>query len=827
MLEDCNVLGDEEGSKKIRMFLFPVNDLNDTKSGLTSSGGDSEVKYVGADNQRNVGPRGDATRHGLANPSATNMDEPGVQNVARGNSGVASVTAAPTINQYSQPILSKSSNALETQPQSHSHQGQLHHDGPKKILQPISKSDSSFHTPGPGGQRTLPLASSAPVTREGGLSKDQPAGALVGSPSMLKQEVKVNVRSDAPRNQETEYELIRSMGKYADRLPVKEASPIMPPLGTNSSRSSKKEGSSHLKSVPVTSSYVNNPMRDLKASDKELLTSNSAIASKHVISHNDLIDLSCSEPPLPPQSLSHSDRYNREQGESLNRSTKSGDLGSHTRSNIRQQDSVEEPGKRLNNVNPAAKTEQYVSRTKLSKHGISDNELPKFQNINSTETHSNYGKNGTDDQVLNPGDKTSFIKGNMNSVINESTRGNYDKDPASCLPNYTSLDRSASDITSNHSPGKSQSSERTGKAASLENSSGISLQKGVSHDQFSQKDVSLIDQDHIDLSSRLPKVEEKPKAYKLTPPGGIRSSHSLKPSFDNLDISSMQIIKDEDLEQGAELGSGTFGTVYYGKWRGSEVAIKRINKKCFTGRSSQQKEKMITDFLREAEILSRLRHPNVVTFYGVVQDGSTGTLATVTEYMSDGSLGHALLLKDRLFDHQKKLRIAMSAAFGMEYLHSKDIVHFDLKCDNLLVDLNDPARPKCKVTDFGLSKIKRKTFVSGGLNGTLPWMAPELRTGKKVSEKVDVFSFGIVLWEILTGEEPYKSIDNDTFYGGIFNNTLRPAIPSYCDPEWKKLMEQCWDSDPTVRPTFTEIANRLRVMHEACQAGTHVHKASK
>ena len=66
-----------------------------------------------------------------------------------------------------------------------------------------------------------------------------------------------------------------------------------------------------------------------------------------------------------------------------------------------------------------------------------------------------------------------------------------------------------------------------------------------------------------------------------------------------------------------------------------------------------------------------------------------------------------------------------------------------------------------------------------------------------------------------------------SFSGGIFNNTLRPAIPSYCDPEWKKLMEQCWDSDPTVRPTFTEIANRLRVMHEACQAGTHVHKASK
>ncbi|KAK9937392.1 hypothetical protein M0R45_014186 [Rubus argutus] len=303
----------------------------------------------------------------------------------------------------------------------------------------------------------------------------------------------------------------------------------------------------------------------------------------------------------------------------------------------------------------------------------------------------------------------------------------------------------------------------------------------------------------------------------------------LNPSLGEFDISTLQLIKNEDLEQMKELGSGTFGTVYHGKWRGSDVAIKRLNKSCFTGRSSEQ-ERLSIEFWREADILSKLHHPNVVAFYGVVQDGPGGTLATVTEYMVDGSLRHVLLRKDRYLDRRKRLIIAMDAAFGMEYLHSKNIVHFDLKCDNLLVNLKDPQRPICKVGDFGLSKIKRNTLVSGGVRGTLPWMAPELLNGSstKVSEKVDIFSFGIVLWEILTGEEPYANMHYGAIIGGIVNNTLRPTIPSYCDPEWRTLMEQCWAPNPAARPSFTEIASCLRVMTTAAtQTKAQGHKASK
>ncbi|KAM6548131.1 hypothetical protein CsatB_019807 [Cannabis sativa] len=296
-------------------------------------------------------------------------------------------------------------------------------------------------------------------------------------------------------------------------------------------------------------------------------------------------------------------------------------------------------------------------------------------------------------------------------------------------------------------------------------------------------------------------------------------------SLDDFDITTLQIIKNEDLEELRELGSGTFGTVYHGKWRGTDVAIKRIKKSCFTGRSSEQ-ERLTVEFWREAEILSKLHHPNVVAFYGVVQDGPGGTMATVTEFMVNGSLRHVLLSKERHLDRRKRLIIAMDAAFGMEYLHSKNIVHFDLKCDNLLVNLKDPLRPICKVGDFGLSKIKRNTLVTGGVRGTLPWMAPELLNGSssKVSEKVDVFSFGIVLWEILTGEEPYANMHYGAIIGGIVNNTLRPPVPSYCDSEWRLLMEQCWAPDPVGRPSFTEIARRLRVMSAACQSKPQGHQ---
>uniref|UniRef100_A0A7N0TGZ9 Protein kinase domain-containing protein n=1 Tax=Kalanchoe fedtschenkoi TaxID=63787 RepID=A0A7N0TGZ9_KALFE len=278
----------------------------------------------------------------------------------------------------------------------------------------------------------------------------------------------------------------------------------------------------------------------------------------------------------------------------------------------------------------------------------------------------------------------------------------------------------------------------------------------------------------------------------------------------------LQTIKTADLEEIRELGSGTYGSVYHGKWKGSDVAIKRIKASCFAGKPSER-ERLIAEFWNEALLLSSLHHPNVVSFYGIVRDGPDGSLATVTEFMINGSLKQFLKKKDRTIDRRKRLIIAMDAAFGMEYLHGKNIVHFDLKCENLLVNMRDPQRPICKIGDLGLSKVKQRTLVSGGIRGTLPWMAPELLSGKNnmVSEKIDVYSFGVVMWELLTGAEPYADMHYGSIIGGIVNNALRPQIPTWCDPEWKSLMESCWASDPAERPSFSEISQKLRSMATA------------
>ncbi|EFN59213.1 hypothetical protein CHLNCDRAFT_12394, partial [Chlorella variabilis] len=184
-------------------------------------------------------------------------------------------------------------------------------------------------------------------------------------------------------------------------------------------------------------------------------------------------------------------------------------------------------------------------------------------------------------------------------------------------------------------------------------------------------------------------------------------------------------------------------------------------------------------------------------------------LARAAEYMAGGSLKSALARRaDIVAGPLTRVVLALDAAKGMEYLHSKSLVHFDLKSANLLLGYRD-RRPICKVADFGLSK-QASSWRRCSQRGTLPWTAPEiLRTPDAVTEKIDVFSFGVVMWELWTSQEPYAGMNYHALMMRLASpkEQLRPPLPG--SPEWEELapgwctlMERCWADSPAARPTF-------------------------
>ncbi|BDA48239.1 probable serine/threonine-protein kinase kinX [Coccomyxa sp. Obi] len=248
----------------------------------------------------------------------------------------------------------------------------------------------------------------------------------------------------------------------------------------------------------------------------------------------------------------------------------------------------------------------------------------------------------------------------------------------------------------------------------------------------------------------------------------------------------------------AELGRGQFGSVWLARWHGVEVALKELH----GANSPRSREEM----LGEACTLASLRHPCVIAIYGVII--GQGSPASVLEYVEGSSLRSGLQRLAVAGPVSGRLRaaIALQAARGMEYLHSRHVVHFDLKCDNLLADLRDPLRPAVKIGDLGLSKQKARrfraaTFMSGNMRGTMPWMAPEL--------------FPVMTSMRDTGVMVYPGLSLPAIFTGVINGTLRPAMPPDAPQPWRELMDACCSSHPGDRPSFSDIAATLKTLTAA------------
>jgi len=263
-----------------------------------------------------------------------------------------------------------------------------------------------------------------------------------------------------------------------------------------------------------------------------------------------------------------------------------------------------------------------------------------------------------------------------------------------------------------------------------------------------------------------------------------------------------------EVEKGAVLGDGSFGTVFKGKCREKDVAVKFLHKQDLDA-------KTLEAFRKEVEIMSKIFHPNIVLFMGACT--VPGSMMIVTELMNRDLEG---LLQDQTVQLSliTRMRMAKDAALGMTWLHYSNpaIIHRDLKTSNLLIDDNF----QIKLCDFGLSQIKSTEFLKDGADGakgTPLWMAPEVLSGKPFNEKADVYSFGIVLWEILTRQEPFAEFDNfEEFRTAVCLHHRRPLIPPDTLPSIRILIESCWQPDPSRRPKFTDIVNALYTIIIEC-----------
>ncbi|XP_010464244.1 PREDICTED: uncharacterized protein LOC104744834 [Camelina sativa] len=256
----------------------------------------------------------------------------------------------------------------------------------------------------------------------------------------------------------------------------------------------------------------------------------------------------------------------------------------------------------------------------------------------------------------------------------------------------------------------------------------------------------------------------------------------------------------EDLAIGEKIGQGSCGTVYHGLWFGSDVAIKVFSKQEYS-------EEVIHSFKQEVSLIKRLRHPNVLLFMGAVT--SPQRLCIVSEFLPRRSIFHILQRRTLKLDRRRRIRLALDIARGMNYLHrcSPPIMHRDLKSSNLLVDRDWTV----KVANFGLSRIKHETYLTTKSGkGTPQWMAPEVLRNESSDEKSDIYSFGVVLWELATEKIPWENLNSMQVIKAVGFMNQRLDIPKDIDPRWVSLMESCWHINTKLRPTLQELMEKLR-----------------
>ncbi|XP_072238096.1 ephrin type-A receptor 2a [Leuresthes tenuis] len=251
------------------------------------------------------------------------------------------------------------------------------------------------------------------------------------------------------------------------------------------------------------------------------------------------------------------------------------------------------------------------------------------------------------------------------------------------------------------------------------------------------------------------------------------------------------------------IGVGEFGEVFRGVMKTGKGEVAVAIKTLKPGYSEKQRQ----DFLSEASIMGQFSHPNIIRLEGVVTKFKHAMI--VTEYMENGALDTYLKDHDGEIPSDQLVGMLQGIAAGMKYLSDMSYVHRDLAARNVLVN----CKLECKVSDFGLSRVLEDdaegTYTTRGGKIPIRWTAPEAIAYRKFTSASDVWSFGIVMWEVMAcGERPYWDMSNHEVMKAI-NEAFRLPAPMDCPSAIYQLMLQCWQHDRSKRPRFSDIVNIL------------------
>eukprot|EP00050_Salpingoeca_kvevrii_P016311 m.54327 g.54327 ORF g.54327 m.54327 type:complete len:482 (+) comp6836_c1_seq1:107-1552(+) len=247
------------------------------------------------------------------------------------------------------------------------------------------------------------------------------------------------------------------------------------------------------------------------------------------------------------------------------------------------------------------------------------------------------------------------------------------------------------------------------------------------------------------------------------------------------------------------LGSGQFGDVFEGSYQGQKVAVKTLK---------IEQEADVQSFLAEADVMTNLSHPNLVKLIGVCTEGTP--IMLITEFMNLGCLKDYLQSRGRsVITPEVLLKLTTDVCSGMAYLEEKNFVHRDLAARNILLTEEPGQVAVAKVADFGLAKDSR---LGQSDNGKLPikWTSPEALRHKVSTSKSDVWSFGVVMWEIYSyGRTPYPRMSQKDVVEQVAKG-FRMECPDACsDWLYHNVMMRCWEIDPIKRPRFATLKDVL------------------